>query len=166
MAWLKVDDRFFDSDVALGNPTAGLMYLQSLTYLMRFTLDYLPQVVVDRLYSNTYGAAATARAVDHLVTVGVWVPVEDGFAIVHRWVEDEVVIETDLTGNASVIAIARASASECAHCGSTERLEIDHIVPRSRGGDTRPNNLQVLCHACNMAKAARVPWGNFRRPRA
>ena len=36
----------------------------------------------------------------------------------------------------------------CQLCGATkeqERLEVDHIVPRSKGGTNDPDNLQVLC---------------------
>jgi len=40
----------------------------------------------------------------------------------------------------------------CAACPSTENLEIDHIVPVSRGGTSDPKNLQVLCRKCNRKK--------------
>ena len=40
----------------------------------------------------------------------------------------------------------------CAGCGSPLDLEIDHVIPVSKGGlDTRENK-QVLCHHCNNAK--------------
>lgn len=32
------------------------------------------------------------------------------------------------------------------------RLEVDHIIPRSRGGTNDPENLWTLCHACNRGK--------------
>ena len=31
-------------------------------------------------------------------------------------------------------------------------LTVDHIVPQSRGGTDHPNNLQLLCQACNSTK--------------
>lgn len=42
----------------------------------------------------------------------------------------------------------------CVICGSTEKesLEIDHIMPISKGGKTEPDNLQTLCHDCNIRK--------------
>jgi len=42
----------------------------------------------------------------------------------------------------------------CKHCGSTSRLEADHIVARSKGGETILENLQTLCAPCNVKKGA------------
>jgi 5-methylcytosine-specific restriction endonuclease McrA len=43
---------------------------------------------------------------------------------------------------------------KCAYCHAREvPLEIDHIVPRSRGGSNRAGNLTLACHACNQRKA-------------
>lgn len=43
---------------------------------------------------------------------------------------------------------------KCAYCGlENTRLEIDHIIPRSRGGSNRVSNLTIACKACNIKKA-------------
>lgn len=42
----------------------------------------------------------------------------------------------------------------CVQCGETNDLCIDHIVAFSRGGSTRPENLQTLCRSCNSRKGA------------
>ena len=47
------------------------------------------------------------------------------------------------------------SDRRCALCGATEKdrpLDVDHIIPRSRGGTNDKANLQVLCSRCNRAK--------------
>lgn len=46
----------------------------------------------------------------------------------------------------------------CVICGSTEKetLEIDHIMPISKGGKTEPGNLQTLCHDCNIRKGNNI----------
>lgn len=50
----------------------------------------------------------------------------------------------------------------CCNCGnSTDRepnllLEIDHIMPLSKGGKTEVDNLQTLCWKCNRSKGAKV----------
>jgi len=44
---------------------------------------------------------------------------------------------------------------ECAYCGTTDTpLEIEHVVPRSRGGSNRVSNLTLTCHPCNQSKDA------------
>ena len=44
----------------------------------------------------------------------------------------------------------------CAHCESTERLEVDHVIPVSRGGADDVDNYQPLCRACNLRKGSRL----------
>ena len=36
-------------------------------------------------------------------------------------------------------------------------LEVDHIIPLSRGGLSTPDNLQTLCWRCNRAKSNKIP---------
>lgn len=44
----------------------------------------------------------------------------------------------------------------CQHCGTTENLAIDHIIPVVRGGGNELTNLQVLCMRCNTLKGTSV----------
>lgn len=42
---------------------------------------------------------------------------------------------------------------KCAYCQAQGvPLELDHIVPRSRGGSNRASNLTLACHTCNQRK--------------
>ena len=42
---------------------------------------------------------------------------------------------------------------KCAYCGATNvPLEIEHIIPKSRGGSNRVSNLTIACHKCNLKK--------------
>jgi len=41
-------------------------------------------------------------------------------------------------------------------CESTRRLEIDHIQPVALGGETKPENLRLLCRAHNQYEAERL----------
>lgn len=50
----------------------------------------------------------------------------------------------------------------CCHCGNSTHqepnllLEIDHIIPVSKGGLTEETNLQTLCWKCNRAKSNKI----------
>jgi 5-methylcytosine-specific restriction endonuclease McrA len=51
----------------------------------------------------------------------------------------------------------------CAYCGITDvPLNVEHIVPRARGGSNRVGNLAIACAPCNQAKGAR-PIQDFLR---
>lgn len=39
----------------------------------------------------------------------------------------------------------------CYNCGSTENVELHHIVPLKCGGTNSISNIAVLCHRCHMA---------------
>lgn len=42
---------------------------------------------------------------------------------------------------------------KCAYCGVTDtQLEIEHIIPRSKGGSNRVSNLTLSCTKCNQKK--------------
>ena len=45
----------------------------------------------------------------------------------------------------------------CQYCGSAGRLTLDHVVPRSRGGDSVWENVVASCAPCNLRKADRLP---------
>jgi len=44
-------------------------------------------------------------------------------------------------------------------CGSTHRLQFDHVVPRARGGKATVSNIRLLCQPCNLL-AARQLFGD------
>lgn len=52
--------------------------------------------------------------------------------------------------------VLAAHGGKCAHCGTTARIECDHILPVARGGQHTKSNLQPLCRSCNATKNARI----------
>lgn len=57
----------------------------------------------------------------------------------------------------------------CQYCGSTDRdnLQVDHIMPISRGGSNKLKNLVTACRPCNISKCANVlPQDKFLSLRA
>lgn len=60
-----------------------------------------------------------------------------------------------------------ARSSQCQQCGSTTRLEADHIIPIADGGSpTNPANLQTLCRDCHRRKTRAEQDARRRRRRA
>jgi diadenosine tetraphosphate (Ap4A) HIT family hydrolase len=54
--------------------------------------------------------------------------------------------------------VLKRAKSRCELCGisyEVKALEVDHIVPRSRGGTDDITNFQALCYSCNAAKGNR-----------
>ncbi|HEV2460574.1 MAG TPA: RNA-guided endonuclease IscB [Ktedonobacterales bacterium] len=46
---------------------------------------------------------------------------------------------------------------QCAYCRKTGvPLQVEHIVPKGRGGSNRVSNLTIACEPCNTAKGART----------
>ena len=59
-------------------------------------------------------------------------------------------------------AKVRAQAeNRCGYCGARQEyvpwaLEVEHIVPKSKGGADDEGNLWLACHACNLFKGAQT----------
>lgn len=53
--------------------------------------------------------------------------------------------------------LMRRDNFECQYCGSTRNLTLDHMLPRSRGGDSGWTNLLTACARCNHKKGDRTP---------
>ncbi|HEX9951722.1 MAG TPA: HNH endonuclease [Rubricoccaceae bacterium] len=53
--------------------------------------------------------------------------------------------------------LLRRDGHACQYCGATERLTLDHVLPRSRGGPETWENLVAACTRCNNRKGSRTP---------
>ena len=53
--------------------------------------------------------------------------------------------------------ILKRDRGTCLYCGSKRKLTIDHIIPQSRGGQHRWDNVVIACEPCNQFKGARTP---------
>jgi Holliday junction resolvasome RuvABC ATP-dependent DNA helicase subunit len=50
----------------------------------------------------------------------------------------------------------RRDQGRCVMCQSQEYLELDHIIPFSKGGSNTARNIQLLCESCNRQKGAKI----------
>lgn len=128
---------------------------------------------VRRAFVLLYGGAA--RAVDaegETYDFSAWrrVPVrslDDGLPIIGGHIRAPRVLHLlryDRAPKASVRLTRRnlmiRDQFQCQYCGrrpNTRELNIDHVVPRSRGGADSWENLVVSCRTCNLRKGRRTP---------
>ena len=52
--------------------------------------------------------------------------------------------------------IMRRDGHSCVYCGSKKNLTIDHIVPKSKGGENTWMNLVTCCSPCNFKKGDKL----------
>lgn len=66
-------------------------------------------------------------------------------------------------------AILKRDNFTCQYCRRTSwgdgvKLEVDHIIPRSKGGRDHPTNLATACHDCNRGKGTSLVANPTRVP--
>ena len=64
-------------------------------------------------------------------------------------------LEDDAISDPLRYRVLKESGGRCSLCGCTKEeriLDVDHILPRSKGGKNVYENLQVLCSKCNRSK--------------
>lgn len=65
-------------------------------------------------------------------------------------------VERAKVSNKLRFAVFARDHERCRKCGSSRNLEVDHIIPISKGGKTEMSNLQTLCHRCNVKKGNNI----------
>lgn len=104
--------------------------------------------------------------IDNVMT---WVARLSGYAPVSQISMELVKFDTQLMENAEVSGVEYQQGElagyevreyllekfgrQCVYCGAKDvALEIEHIVPKSRGGSNRASNLTLACRPCNQTK--------------
>ena len=58
------------------------------------------------------------------------------------------------------LAIYDRDGYQCVYCLARAKLTLDHLKPRSKGGDNGERNLITACKPCNMRRGDN-PWWEF-----
>ena len=73
-----------------------------------------------------------------------------------EWVLSEVELRQYRTYKHTLFGLQEGKCNGCEVLFPFRNMTIDHILPRSRGGTNDPDNLQLLCAACNSTKSNRT----------
>tara|TARA_B100000073_G_C23638929_1_gene535784 strand:+ start:61 stop:513 length:453 start_codon:yes stop_codon:yes gene_type:complete len=55
-------------------------------------------------------------------------------------------------------AIRTSWGGMCAYCRERKATSLDHVIPRSHGGENLKSNLLPACHSCQQSKGNRTDW--------
>lgn len=144
--WIKLHIALTDDYAFSALPDEQKYHLVGIWLLAARTDNKIPN---DPTWVGTKIEASSPVDLDALVRAGFLSPWKQASGKREKWSSRYVSADT----RAQVLA---RDAHSCRACGSQTNLEIDHIVPISRGGTGAADNLQVLCRSCNRAKRARL----------
>ena len=68
-------------------------------------------------------------------------------------------VERGKVSNKIRFAVYKRDGYRCRRCHKSQNvayLEVDHIIPIAKGGKSTFDNLQTLCHDCNVAKGDKI----------
>lgn len=115
------------------------------------SLEYEPDYVVEAL--SSFEKEAACREFGHLCPA---------FFVSEPFTETKDLRRvTRSIPNATIIRIARRDNNTCQICGKIlldREIEIDHIIPFSKGGHSDENNLRVTCFDCNRNKSNKLDF--------
>lgn len=80
---------------------------------------------------------------------------KEGIYSLYNKVEKKLKIREKIPQNI-IDQVWQRDLGKCVICGSKEKLEIDHIIPVSRGGANTYRNLQLLCEKHNRSKKNKI----------
>lgn len=145
--WIKLYVRILDDYAFSQLPDAQKAHLILIWVLASRLENKIPK---DANYIRTRIGASSTVDLDALLASGFLQDWEEGTARGKR--EDWPTRYIPKEVRADVL-----SAGRCAECGARSHLEVDHIVPVSKGGTGDRANLQALCRKCNRIKRSRIP---------
>ncbi len=129
-------------------PAASWLWLAGHLYCREFKVLELP-----RLALPTLGQSSRAD-VEALEREGLWTPTERGWRV---HVPEEASVGPRRSIPHMLRRLVQFWGERCAYCGvSGSRLQVEHIVPASRGGSDHVSNLTVACGPCNRRKFTRT----------
>lgn len=115
-----------------------------------FTINIYLKVFYVSNGGNVYDKREGTRTYSELVELYQRWKKSNGFEITKQ--QERQIMNYDIRYN-----VLKRDNFTCQKCGATVqdgvKLEVDHIIPVSKGGKTNMSNLQTLCNRCNKGKS-------------
>lgn len=79
---------------------------------------------------------------------------------VREWSSTRSKRKTGRLPNGTVKKLLQHQNNLCVYCKCdvSVKYHVDHIIPLSKGGEHKPNNIQILCPSCNVKKSAKLNY--------
>lgn len=142
---MSAQPQILQLDIA-GNPVRWIDYEKGAYYIVKNLVAWTPSESGFTVYGGTSRITNTRSFLDMNTIIAVKGDVGDKH--LHR--------PPTLTNR----ALFRRDQHLCAYCGQTfnhDKLTRDHIIPRSRNGVDKWNNVVTACGGCNKAKDNMTP---------
>jgi hypothetical protein len=143
--WIKLYAELLDNYEFCALPDRSQLHLMKIWLVASRCNNLIPNDAA--WITRKIGAASPVQL--PLLVGGNWLiesdgeePAEDKWA--SRYVPDKLAAQ-----------VFSRDGDKCVDCGSTEKLELDHVLPISRGGKSELSNLAVRCRSCNRRKRSR-----------
>ena len=124
----------------------------------KFTLTVV--LYCSKINGEIYSQKSAVFTVDDILTFITRLNKRRGTYYADREIWDAICrVERGKVSNKLRFAIYQRDGYRCRKCGVSDGyadLEIDHIIPISKGGKSTYDNLQTLCHKCNVEKGNRL----------
>lgn len=91
--------------------------------------------------------------IDHLIKLEM-VSLVDGVYLITRWAERQPKSDSKSGGSSWEKFrddVTKRDQGKCVYCGK-DGVQLDHIVPRAKGGGHSLDNLVLACQGCNQSK--------------
>lgn len=120
--------------------------------------EFYVEVVLycSKINGRVYRRKSNAFSADNIFLLNKRLNDKNGKFYKDRGIWDAICrVERGKVSNKLRFYIYQRDGYRCKRCGISDKyavLEVDHIIPIAKGGKSTADNLQTLCHKCNVEK--------------
>jgi len=137
--------------IRIGTKGMGILMLAASWSNQYKTKGIIPKVIVEKLLQ------APPEIIDLIIVSGLWEQDENNYFFANDryfvFKGHEHRLKIPISIREQVLA---RDGNKCKYCESDSDLQIDHVIPWSKGGAHGINNFQTLCGTCNRKKGAKL----------